>query len=145
MRNNRKEMDSNKKSATILENPKINVRIILATLWASHFLLWTFGDMASLMQEISEPGTDEIMLFIAIPLAIIQTLMILFSLIGKPKVIRWVNMGLVLVFIVFNIVFLIEAHTGWEYLLGAAYLLFNILIIGYAWKWPKQEASPLNS
>ncbi|KAF5424131.1 MAG: hypothetical protein C00003105_00910 [ANME-2 cluster archaeon HR1] len=133
------KMNSNKKSATILEDSKINVRIILAVLWVSHFLLWTFGDMLSLLQGISEPVANELLLFVAVPLAMIQTLMSLFSLIGKPKVIRWVNIGFASVFIVFNVGFLIEAHTGWEYLLGGAYLLFNVLIIGYAWKWPRQK------
>ncbi len=26
---------------------------------------------------------------------------------------------------------------GWEYLLGAGYLLFNGLVVWYAWNWPK--------
>lgn len=52
MGNNIKEMDSNKKSAKILENPKINVRIILATLWASHFLFWIFGNMYGFAEHV---------------------------------------------------------------------------------------------
>lgn len=134
-------MNTNIKTTKIIENPEINVRIILSTLWASHFLLWIFGDMASLLQEITIPVANELLLFAAVPLAITQTLMILFSLIGKHIVIRWVNIGLALVFIVFNIGFLIDANIGWEYLLGMAYLLFNILIIGYAWKWPNFEGN----
>ena len=126
-------------SSSRLEDVKVNVRIILAALWASHFLLWTFGDMLSLLQKISEPVANELLLFAAVPLAIIQTSMILLSLIGKPSVIRWVNIGLVSVFIVFNIGFLVDAHASWEYLLGAAYLLFNGLIVWYAWKWPNPE------
>ncbi len=114
---------------------EVNVRIIIAALWASHFLLWTFGDMASLMQKISEPVADDLLLFVAVPLAVIQALMIFFSLTARAKIIRWVNMGLALLFIVFNIGFFIDAHTSWEYLLGTAYLLFNVLIIKYAWSW----------
>jgi uncharacterized membrane protein len=67
--------------------------------------------------------------------------MIVFSLIGKPKLVRWVNIIMALVFLLFNIGFLSEAVDGWEYVLGIAYVLFNILIIWTAWKWPRQEAN----
>jgi hypothetical protein len=114
-----------------------DVKIILAALWIAHFLLWTFGDMASLLQEITEPIENNLLLFVAVPLAITQALMIFFSLVGKAKVMRWVNLIVVLIFILFNIGFIAEAQFGWEYLLGAGYLLFNGLMIGYAWKWPQ--------
>ena len=133
-------MVANKIHATILDDVKVNVKIILAALWAAHFLLWTFGDMASLMQEISSPIADNLLLFVAVPTAVIQALMIFLSLVGKAKVIRWVSIIAALVFVALNIGFMVDAHTGWEYLLGTAYLLFNVLIIWYALKWPKKEA-----
>lgn len=114
---------------------KTDVKIILAALWAMHFLLWTFGDMASLLQEITAPVENNLLLFVAVPLAIIQALMIFLSLVGKAKLMRWVNIIVALVFVLFNIGFIAEARFGWEYLLGAGYLLFNGLLIWYAWKW----------
>ena len=123
-------MNTNKET-----NPMTDVRIVLAALWISHFLLWTFGDMASLLQEIAEPVENNLLLFVAVPLAIIQALMIFFSLVGKAKLMRWVNMIAAVVFLLFNIGFIAEAQFGWEYLLGAGYVLFNGLIIWYAWKW----------
>ena len=117
-----------------------DVKIVLAALWTAHFLLWTFGDMASLLQEITAPVENNLLLFVAVPLAIIQALMIFFSLTGKAKLMRWVNMIAAFVFLLFNVGFLAEAQFGWEYLLGAGYLLFNGLIVGYAWKWPNQGA-----
>ena len=125
---------------TQLVDVKINVRIVLAALWTAHFLLWTFGDMASLLQEITEPVDDNSLLLVAVPLAIIQAMMIFFSLVGKVKLMRWINMGMALVFTLFNVGFLTEAHVGWEYLLGAGYLLVNVLIIWQAWNWPRQKA-----
>ena len=118
---------------------KVNVKIVLAALWAAHFLLWTFGDMASLLQEITAPIENNLLLFVAVPLAITQALMIFLSLVGKAKLMRWVNIITAIVFLLFNVGFLVEAHVGWEYLLGAGYLLFNGLIVWYAWKWPKKE------
>lgn len=128
-------------NSAYLQDKKINVKIILAALWAAHFLLWTFGDMLSLLQQLNDPVDDELLLFVAVPLAIIQTLMIVFSLTGKPGVMRWVNMIVVLVFVVFNLGYLAEADAGWQFLLGAAYLVFNALIAFYAWTWPRAEAA----
>ena len=116
---------------------KTDVKIVLAALWIAHFLLWTFGDMASLLQEITEPVDNNLLLLVAVPLAITQALMIFFSLVGKAKVMRWVNMIVAVVFLLFNVGFIAEAQFGWEYLLGAGYLLVNSLIVWYAWKWFK--------
>ncbi|MFC1983164.1 hypothetical protein ACFLV5_05235, partial [Chloroflexota bacterium] len=96
-------------------------------------------DMASLLQEISGPIADNLLLFVGVPTAVIQALMIFFSLVGKAKAMRWVSIIAALAFMGLNIGFMVDAHTGWEYLLGTAYLLFNVVIIWYAWKWPKQE------
>ena len=116
---------------------KTDVKIVLAALWIAHFLLWTFGDMASLMQEITAPVENNLLLFVSVPLAITQAMMIFFSLVEKAKLMRWVNIILALVFALFNIGFIAEAQFGWEYLLGAGYLLFNGLTVWYAWKWTK--------
>jgi hypothetical protein len=138
----KEDVDEEKKTATILENPKINVRILLATFWISHFLLWTFGDMVALLQHKNpEPVSNDLLLFVAAPLAVIQTLMIVFSLIGKPKFVRLANIIVPIVFLLFNLGYLSEAVDGWEYLLGIVYVLFNVLMIWTAWKWPTQEAS----
>lgn len=117
--------------------PKTERKIVLAALWIAHFLLWTFGDMASLLQEITEPVDNNLLLFVAVPLAITQALMIFFSLVGKAKVMRLVNMIVAVVFLLFNVGFIAEAQFAWEYLLGAGYLLVNGLIVWYAWKWSK--------
>ena len=116
---------------------KTDVKIVLAALWIAHFLLWTFGDMASLLQEITDPIDNNLLLLVAVPLAISQASMIFFSLVGKAKVMRWVNMIVAVVFLLFNVGFIAEAQFGWEYLLGAGYLLVNSLIVWYAWKWFK--------
>ena len=118
---------------------KTDVKIVLAALWTAHFLLWTFGDMASLLQEMTAPIENNLLLLVAVPLALIQALMIFFSLTGKAKAMRLVNMITALVFILFNVGFIVEAHVGWEYLLGAGYLLFNGLIVWYAWKWSNSK------
>ena len=133
-------MNDNKNNAQITD-VQVNVKIVLAALWDAHLLLWTFGDMAALLQKMSEPIESSLLLFVAVPLALIQALMIFFSLTGKAKVMRFVNVVAALVFALFNVGFMVDAHVGWEYLLGAGYLLMNGLIIWQAWNWPKQKAS----
>ena len=61
------------------QNSKVNVRILLAAFWISHFLLWSFGDMLALLQGTVEPITETVILIIAPSLAITQTLMIVYS------------------------------------------------------------------
>lgn len=136
------DKNSEKKTGTVLEDPKVNIRIILAAFWVSHFLLWTFGDMVALLQHKNpDPISNDLLTFVASPLAVIQTLMIVFTLIGKPILVRWANMIVAIGFLLFNLGFLSEAVDGWEYLLGMAYILFNVLIIWHAWKWPEQKVS----
>jgi len=130
-------MNTENKNATIFEDMKVNVKFILAALWTGHFLLWSFGDMASLLQKMNEPVDNNLLLFVAVPLALIQAYMIFFSLAGKAKIMRWANIILALVFAVFNLGFITESQFGWQYLLGAGYLLFNVLTVWQAWKWSK--------
>ena len=134
-----------KMTATILENPKINIRIILAAFWVSHFLLWTFGDMMALLQETTEPVSNELLLFVAAPLAVIQTFMIVVSLIGEPKLARWANICITPVFLLFNIGYLVDYSEGWNYLLGIAYIMVNVLVLWHAWKWPTTESAEATS
>lgn len=118
-----------------LKNLKINTRIIIAGLWISHFLLWSFGDMLSLLQQMNDPVDNRLLLFIAVPLAIIQITMLLLSLVGPYKIVRLLNMIIPCIYIIFNIGFLTEALYGWEYLIGTAYLVLNVMMIRTTWKW----------
>lgn len=134
------EKDGKESNADRLADLKVNVRILLAAFWVCHFLLWTFGDMVALLQHKNpDPIDDNLLTFAAAPLAIIQTLMIVFALIGKPKLVRLANITVTMIYVLFNIGYLAEAGDGWQYVLGIAYVFFNVLIIWTAWKWPIQE------
>jgi hypothetical protein len=134
------ERTVNKKMKKGFIDPKINVKIIIAGLWISQFLIWTFGDMMSLLQKLDPPASNLLLGFVAAPLGIIQVSMVIYSLAGKAKVIRWANLLVTPIFVIFNIGFLFEARFGWEFVLGVGYIAVNALIIGYAWKWPRIES-----
>jgi hypothetical protein len=122
-----------------LVDPKVNIRILLAAFWICHFLLWTFGDMFSLAQEMGEPATSTLILVVAPSTALVQALMIVTCLLGRPVFARWANMILAAVYLLFNIGFFVDAMEGWEYYLGIGYVLFTILILWYAYRWPTDE------
>ncbi len=119
-----------------LVNPKVNIRTLLAVFWICHFILWIFGDMFTLLQEMGEPATDTSVQFIAPTTAIVLTLVVVYSLVGRPAYVRLANLIVAPVYLLFNMVFFVDATQGWEYYLGVFYVLFNVLIIWRAYTWP---------
>lgn len=122
-----------------LVNPTSNIRVLLAVLWMCHFILWIFGDMFTLLQDMGEPVTDALVTFVAPTTAIVLTLVVVFCLVGRPGHVRMVNLIVAPVYLLFNVVFFVDATKGWEYYLGVFYVLFNVLIIWFAYRWPRQS------
>ncbi len=56
-----------------LADARIGVRTQLVVLWICHFILWIFGDMFSLLQEMTEPATDAWVEVVAPSTAIVLT------------------------------------------------------------------------
>jgi hypothetical protein len=98
-----------------LLDPRVNVRVVLAFLWVCHFILWIFGDMFTLLQEMGEPATDTAITYVAPTTAIVLTLIVVFCLMGRPAHVRRANL-----------------------ILAPVYLLLNI---GRAYTWPKEAES----
>jgi hypothetical protein len=122
-----------------LADPRVSIRVVLAVLWMCHFLLWTFGDMFALLQEMGEPVTDSVILIVAPTTAIVQALVAVFCLVGRPAVVRLANLIVAPVYLLFDIGFLVEATQGWEYYLGVFYALFTGLILWHAFRWPRNR------
>mgnify|MGYP001826497111 FL=1 len=119
-----------------LVDMRVNVRVMLAVFWICHFILWIFGDMFTLVQEMSEPATDTSIQFIAPTTAIVLTLVVVFTLVGPSTYVRATNLIVSPVYLLFNIGFFVDATEGWEYYLGVFYVLFDVLIIWRAYTWP---------
>lgn len=131
-------MSPDRQVGSSLVNPKVNVRTLLAVFWICHFILWIFGDMFSLLQEMNEPVTESSILFVAPTTAIVLTLTVAFTLLGSPAYVRVASLILGPVYLLFDIVFLADATEGWEYYLGAFYVLFGLLIVWRAYTWPRE-------
>jgi len=144
-------MNSEKKTATILEDPKINIKIKLAGLWASMLFLFIYVDYFGLfipgvMEKIIEGEAahtgiqiTQVFLLAVIILMMIPSLMIFLSLALPAKANRLTN----IIVGIFNIVVVVGGLIGesWAYYIFASIveLVLLSLIVWYAWKWPKHE------
>ncbi|MDJ0664987.1 MAG: hypothetical protein QNJ75_10520 [Acidimicrobiia bacterium] len=119
----------------------MNVRIVLAILWICHFILWIFGDMFSLLQEMTEPATSTAVQYVAPTTAIVLTLLVAFTLVGRPAQVQLATLIVAPIYFLLNIGFFVDATAGWEYYIGIFYVLFAVLIFWRAYTWPKETAS----
>lgn len=142
-------MNLNKKTVTILEDPKVNVKIKLSILWVTimflylyvdYFGLYTAGHIERIIAgEVHIYQITQGFLFTAMLLVTIPILMVFLSLALKPKVNRWVNIIVGVLQIVINVGMAI-GETYIFYLFGTIVeVVLLLLIIWYAWKWPKME------
>ncbi len=144
-------MSSNKKTARILADTKINVKIKLTALWAAVMSCYVYGDLlgfyktGGIEELIAGKGaggiqiTQVVVLGIAISMAI-PSVMIFLSLTLKPKANRWANIILGIFYTVFILGTMLMSG-AWAYyiFLGIVEAVLTALIVWYAWKWPKQE------
>lgn len=143
-------MNPNKNNAGLLENVKVNVKIKLSVLWITLIFCYLYGDLYQYyvpgwINEIIAgnmgtfgPTTQIKMvggaIFMTIPAA-----MVFLSLTLKPKVNRWVNIIVGILYIVPVVFTMFMAPWYYSILLGIVEIVLKVLIVWYAWKWPKQE------
>ncbi len=142
-------MTTNKKSATTLEDMKVNVKSKLSALWVAVMFLFIYVDFFALF----EPGAIEDIMagivwkfditqtwaFSAMVLMTIPTLMIFLSLVLTARVNRWTNIIVGTLYIVV-VVGSVIGETWAFYILGSLVeLVLLALIVGYAWRWPKPD------
>ncbi|WP_108803915.1 DUF6326 family protein [Aquimarina sp. Aq107] len=134
----------------MLENPKVNIKIKLASLWASvtfcylygdYFELYTPGKIDSLLtgENILDSPTK---LLIATVILAISSVMVALSIILKPKISRILNIIFGMLFTLMMLFIGFNSNTGWYgFYVFLAFLesILTALIVWYAWKWPKEE------
>ena len=141
-----------KKTATILQDAKINTRVILSALWAARMFSSLQGDSTRFHDPVAlrelVAGSTEIavtngMLLVLSMILAVPIFMSFLSLTLKDKVNRWANIIIGMFFVVWELGFLIFVYLQgpvYEVFWGIAYLVFAALVVWYACKWPKQEA-----
>lgn len=142
-------MNSQKSPQNTLVDIKVNVKLKLATLWASLMFLYIYVDyfhlyMPSKIEDILKGRVfvfdiTQGFLLAALALVTIPALMIFLSAALPAKVNRWANIIIAAVnipLILFNL-----AGEAWIHMVFGAVVevVLLCLIIRYAWKWPRIE------
>ena len=133
-----------------LEDIKVNVKLKLAALWTGFMFLYIYVDYFHLYMpnSIGDILAGKMFVFDITQVALltglasvtIPALMIFLSVALAAKVNRWTNIIVAAVYIpftLFNLVGEVWMHMVFGAVVEVALLL---LIISYAWTWPKQEA-----
>lgn len=137
------------KKTTEKEDGKIDVRLKLSAFWAALMFLYIYADIFSLYRpgQIEEmisgrmgpfPVTQGSLLAAAV-LMVIPAVMVALSLTLKPKVNRWANIILGVLYTFVNISNLIGETWAYYILSGVVELALTLLVVGYAWKWRNPE------
>jgi hypothetical protein len=127
------------------------VRIILSALWVARMLSSLQGDTMRLSDPVvlkelvagttGVPITDAMLLGFSVILAV-PILMSFLSLTLKYPIVRWANLIVGTFFVLFELYFMISFYlqdAAYEIFWGIAYLSFALLVVWYAWKWPREE------
>lgn len=134
---------------TLLEDKKINVKILLSSLWVALMFIYLYVDLFGFFQ----PGSIESILegkvwvfditqtwvMSALVLMTIPTLMVFFSLVLPPKLNRIMNIIIASLYIIIAVGNVIGET--WIYLYFGSFveIILLSLVIRYSVKWPRQE------
>ena len=142
-------MNINSKKGKNLQDMKVNVKIKLAALWASLMFIYIYVDLYSLYKpgviedilkgivwqfEITQGWAMGALVLMAIP-----SLMIFLSIILKPKLNRWINIIVGILYIIISVGNVI-GETWFYYIFGTVIeFVLLILVVWFSWKWPTTE------
>jgi hypothetical protein len=137
-------------NSRILDDVRIGVRLKISALWIAMLFLFAYGDIfgffrAGLIEEVIAGKvsgikiTEDFLFAVSVYIAI-ASLMVFLSLVLKPKVNRWTNIVLPILYIVSIVVSAIGETWAYYLFLSVAESSLLLLIVWYAWTWPKQEA-----
>ncbi len=133
----------------MLENPTINIKIKLSALWTSVLFCYIYGDyyelyvpekVNSLVNGVNILDSPTKLLIASIVMAI-PSVMIVLSILLKPKISRWLNIIFGTLFTLMMLLIAINSLTAWySFYVFLAILesIITFLIVWYAWKWPRK-------
>jgi hypothetical protein len=119
----------------------VDTRIVLSGLWVAVMLTYLWGDVLRIMAGDVEPGklmagmqaTQGMLLLIAIIMLVPIILVVLTLTIPYPAI-RWVNIIVAILVVVFNLLGLPYKGAYDNFLIVVSFV-FNALTVWYAWKW----------
>ena len=145
-------MGSEKQTVSVLDDIKIPVRMKLSSLWVSVVLCYIYGDYFELyvpgkLREMLEgrigplgPATQGVLVVTALLMAI-PSAMVFLSVALRPNMSRLANIALGAVYSVIMILVAIPSRWKFYQFLGVVEIALTLLIVWYAWTWPRRDAS----
>ena len=118
-----------------------DTRIVLSGIWVALMLTYLWGDVLRIFAGDVEPGklqggvqaTQGIWLGIA-AIMLVPILMVVLTLIIPYPAIRWINIIVAIIVIIFNL-FGLPYKGAYDNFLIIVSFVFNGLTIWYAWRW----------
>jgi hypothetical protein len=118
-----------------------DTRIVLAGIWIATMLTYLLGDVLRIFAGDIEPGklaggmqaTQAMWMLIAV-IMLIPIVMVVLNLTISYPAIRWVNIIVAILVLIFNIASLPYEGVYDNFLIGVSFV-FNALTIWYAWQW----------
>ena len=142
-------MNSEKKTATTLEDVKINIKIKLSALWATVMFIYLYVDVFGFFKPgvIGDAITGKVWTFQitqvwllgVIILMTIPSLMVFLSLALPVKANRWTNIIVGILFIVVTLGMTIGESYAFYIFGSIVETVLLLLIVVYVWKWPTHE------
>jgi uncharacterized protein DUF6326 len=139
-------------SSRVLEDVKVGVRLKISALWIAMLFLFAYGDIIGFFKpgqieevisgEISGIKITQVFLLGASIYIAIASVMVFLSLVLKPRVNRWTNIVLPILFIVSIAVSAIGETWAYFIFLSIMEIALLLLIVWYAWTWPESGGKP---
>jgi hypothetical protein len=122
----------------------LDVRIILAVLWVAGMLSSLNGDTYRLSAATGPLGANPELLSVMAILLVGHIFMSVLTLTLKSPVSRWANriIGIfyAMIILTFEVLHLfVWRSAGYEIVWSTAQLVFALMVVWFAWKWPNPE------
>jgi Family of unknown function (DUF6326) len=136
-------------SSRTFEDVKVGVRGKIAALWIAMLFLFAYGDIFGFFRpgQIQEVMAGEIsgmaitpgFLFAVSLYVAAASVMVFLSLVLSPTVNRWVNIVLASLYVVSILASAIGEPSPYYWFLSITESALLLLIVWYAWTWPRRE------
>jgi len=138
-------------NSRMLEDGRVGVRLKISALWIALLFLFAYGDVFGFFApgqieevmrgEISGIEITQVFLFGVSVYIAIASVMVYLSLVLRPGVSRWTNIVLAILYIVSIVISAIGDTSAYFLFLSAVESVLLLLVVWYAWRWPRLEAA----
>jgi hypothetical protein len=138
-------------NSTILNGVGVGVRVKVSALWIAMLLLFAYGDIFGFLKKgqiedviAGEVGgmkiTQVFLVAVSVYIAV-AGVMVFLSLVLSPRLARWTNIVLPILYVVSIVASVIGETWAYFYVLSIVEISLLVLIIWHAWTWPGLKAA----